>query len=107
LITLPSSSAPSIASLAATASSTEENSTNPNHLDLPVSLSFMILAKDTSPNSLKASFKSCQSKFQDIPPTNNLLVSIIKNKNIKIVEKNNFILYLVLRFNLDLAQRKK
>jgi hypothetical protein len=43
LITLPSTSAPSIASLAFTASSTEENSMKPKPLDLPVSLSFMIL----------------------------------------------------------------
>gem|GEM_PF-2097410 len=76
MITLPSSSAPSIASFAAAASSTVANSTNPKPLDFPVSLSFIILACNTSQNSLKASFKSCHSIHQDIPLTNNLLVSI-------------------------------
>ncbi|MDR0772085.1 MAG: hypothetical protein LBF15_03410 [Candidatus Peribacteria bacterium] len=76
-IVFPSSSAQSIASFAFTASSRFTNSINQNHLDFLVSLSFITLAKDISQYSLKASFSSCQSKDQGIPPTNNFLVSIM------------------------------
>ncbi len=77
LIVLPSNSAPSIASLAAIASSTVAYSTKPKPFDFQVSLSFITLANVTSPYSLKASLSYCQSKFHDITPINNLLVSII------------------------------